>query len=95
MSRSTFRPEIGTMVPTLSLRSGDFTLADAGSLAVPTPECPMALGPGGSEAAVNGFGLALGPFSGNRSNHDSQRRRRVSAAPPRSRPRGVRRGARR
>jgi hypothetical protein len=80
------------MVPTLSWRIGDFTLADAGNVAVPTPEGPMASHPGGSEAAVNGHGLTLRPFPRSRSNHDCKRQSRVNAAAPRGQRRGFRRG---
>jgi hypothetical protein len=44
------------MVPTLSLRIGDFTLA--GTLAA--RRSPIALSPGGSQDAVNGYGFAPG-----------------------------------
>jgi hypothetical protein len=45
------------MVPTLSLSISDFTLADAGNLAGPTPECPRAYSRTGSLAAVTGLAL--------------------------------------
>jgi hypothetical protein len=55
-----FNPRVRTS--TLSRRISDFPLADPGSLAVPTPQCPMAFGPHGSEAALRSDGLPLGPF---------------------------------
>jgi len=50
------------MVPTLSLDVSDFTLADMGNLARPTPECPMAFGPGSSLGAAGGYAPTPGAF---------------------------------
>jgi hypothetical protein len=55
-----FYPRAGPLVPTLSLRLGDFTLTDIGNLPVPTPQCPMSSGPGGGLTAVNCYGLTRG-----------------------------------
>ena len=69
------------MVPTLSFRISDFTLADTGHLVVPAPEYPMAFGPAGGEVAASNCGFTLGPFLSNRSNHDFKQRSRVIAPP--------------
>ena len=82
------------MVPTLSFRISDFTLADTGRLAVPPPEYPMAFGPGGSEAAASNCGIRSGLFLTNRLNHDFKQRDRVVVA-PRGQRRRCRRGDRR
>jgi hypothetical protein len=74
------------MVPTFSLGMREFTLAESGSLAAPTPQCPMAFRPGGGLAAVKGYGLR--PFPGISSNHDCKQRSRVSAARPRGQHQG-------
>jgi hypothetical protein len=81
------------MVLTLSWRTSDFTAADRGNVAVPTPECPMAFRPGGSDAAVDGYGFTRGPLPSNRSNRDFKQRSPVIAAPFRGQGRGLRRGA--
>jgi len=80
------------MVPPLSLRSGDFTVADAGNVAVPTAEDLMAFHRGGSVAAVNGHDLRLRLFPSGRANHDCKRRSGVSLAPPCGQRPGFRRG---
>jgi hypothetical protein len=80
------------MVPTLSLRIGDFAVADAANVAVPLPEGPMAFHPGSSKAAVNRHGLTLRPFPRSRSNHDCIQRSRVGAALPCGQRRRWRRG---
>jgi hypothetical protein len=59
------------MVPTLSWRISDFTLADTGNVARPTPECPMAFRPDGSSTAVTLYGFKPQPLPSNRSHHDS------------------------
>jgi hypothetical protein len=48
------------VVPTLSVSIGDFLVAHGANVADPTPACPMAFGPRGSEAAVNGYGFMPG-----------------------------------
>jgi hypothetical protein len=50
------------VVPTLSLRISDFTLADTGNVAVLTPECPMAFRTDDCSAAVNFYGFTPEPF---------------------------------
>jgi len=81
------------MVLTLPLNSSEFTVADTGNLALPTPELPMAFRPGGSDAAVNGYGFALKPLPSNHWKRDGKQRSRVIAAPSRGQRRGSRRGA--
>jgi hypothetical protein len=83
-------PKVRTMIPTLSRPIGDFTVADAGNLAVP-PQYSMA-SPPACLAAVNVCGFTLGLLPGDHSNHDCKQRSRVHAAPPGGRRRGFRRG---
>jgi hypothetical protein len=63
------------------MRIGAFTLAYLGNVAIPTPEYPMALRPGGGLAAVNFYGFTVRPFQRDCSNNDLKQRRCVSAAP--------------
>ena len=79
------------MVPPLSRRINNFSLADSGNLALATSGCLMALGPDGSLAALNREGVALRPCPRNRANHNFKQRSRVS--PPLGR--GLSRGERR
>src|SRR5262249_57045906 len=82
---------VRTVVPTLSVSISDFTLTGTGNLADPTPECPIAFSPRGSEAARNGYDFALGSVPSNRSNPDFRQRRRVSARPSQRQRRAFRR----
>ena len=69
------------MVPTLSLGIREFTLAESVSLAVPTPQCPMAFRLRGSPE--DGDGLPRGSSPRNGANHDLQQH--MGAALPRGR----------
>jgi hypothetical protein len=77
-------PRVTTMVPTLSLSLRPFTLAAPGNGAIATPDCPMALSPGGC-LALNGYGFTLRPLPRDRSNQDFKQRSRARAAPFRAR----------
>jgi hypothetical protein len=70
------------MAPTLSFCLSDFSRAEIGNLPASTPECPMALSPGGRLVTINGDGFRLASFSRNRSNHHCKRRSRARATPP-------------
>jgi hypothetical protein len=74
------------------MRISAFTVAYPGNFAVPTPECPMALRPGGGLGAVNFYDFTLGPFQRDRSNNDLKQRRCVSAASFSGQRRGLRGG---
>jgi hypothetical protein len=77
------------MVPTLSLRIGDFTLAGTGDLAA--PRSPIALSPGGSQDAMV-MVLHPAPFPRNCSKHQFKQQSHMGAASPRAQRPGVRRG---
>jgi hypothetical protein len=83
------------MAPTLSLGLGDFSRAEIGNLPASTPECPMALSPGGRVVTINGDGFRLASFSRNHSNRHCKRRSRARATPPRGQRQGFGPGDRR
>ena len=68
------------MIPTVSLRTNDFTLAGTGDLAARRPGWPIAWSPGGSQGAVNGYGFAPAPFPSNCSKHQFSQQSRTGAA---------------
>jgi hypothetical protein len=83
------------MVPTVSLRISDFTLTGTGDLAVRRPEWPIALSPGGSQDAVNGYGSPSTPFPSHCSKHQFKQQSRMDAASLSPQWPGLRRGDRR
>jgi hypothetical protein len=77
------------MVQILSRGISDFTFADAGNLAVPMPESPLAFRRGSRLEAVDGYGFTGGLVPSNRS---CKWRRRRSATRPHAQRWGLRHG---